>query len=249
MREIKDAEITHISLVDKAANLTKFFLLKSDLNLNKRIDIIKSEDFTKVYGVVYTPDMEDSQGDIMNAQEIEKASNHFMKACQNIDLNHDFTTKAGTLVENAIALQDMQIGETTIKKGSWYIAVEPSQESKEMIKKGELTGFSMAGKAEIIQKAGAELNAENRNMLQQLFDWLKMKLEVKKADGADIVVEVETPEAEAETEIEIPETEIFDYELETDKILDNETLSDLEKLAQCKALMLKLINSKKEVQE
>lgn len=79
--EISDAKIAFISLVDRAANQQKFLIVKAD-NYNADFtmtgEILKadSEKHT-VTGIVYEPDTEDSQGDFMTAEEIEKAAHYF----------------------------------------------------------------------------------------------------------------------------------------------------------------------------
>ncbi|WP_336950434.1 XkdF-like putative serine protease domain-containing protein [Bacillus cereus] len=153
VRELKNAKITHVSYVDKAANKKQFFLTKSAdgrPTFQKQIDIItKSEDDQKlVYGVVYEPGVADAHDDFMTAEEIEKAAHDFMKEAQNIDNQHDFTAGAGELVESYIAPADFEIDGTTIQKGSWVIATKASDDVWDKIQKGEITGYSMAGTAE-----------------------------------------------------------------------------------------------------
>ncbi|USL05477.1 XkdF-like putative serine protease domain-containing protein (plasmid) [Bacillus anthracis] len=154
VRELKNAKITHVSYVDKAANKKQFFLTKSAdkrPTFQKQVDIItKSEDEQKlVYGVVYEPGVADAHNDFMTAEEIEKAAHEFMKEAQNIDTQHDFTAGAGEIVESYIAPDDLEINGTTIQKGSWVIATKASDEVWEKIKKGEINGYSMAGTAEV----------------------------------------------------------------------------------------------------
>lgn len=154
VRELKNAKISHVSYVDKAANKKQFFLTKSAdgrPTFQKQIDIItKSEDDQKlVYGVVYEPGVADAHNDFMTAEEIEKAAHDFMKEAQNIDNQHDFTAGAGELVESYIAPADFEIDGTTIQKGSWVIATKASDDVWNKIQKGEITGYSMAGTAEV----------------------------------------------------------------------------------------------------
>nr|WP_088325943.1 XkdF-like putative serine protease domain-containing protein [Bacillus cereus] len=154
VRELKNAEITHISYVDKAANNHKFFLTKSankQPTFKKDVTIItKSDDPQKlVYGVVYEPGVEDAHEDFMTAAEIEKAAHKFMKDAQNIDTQHDFVSGAGEVVESYIAPADFEINGVSIQKGSWVIATKASDEVWEKIEKGLITGYSMAGTAEV----------------------------------------------------------------------------------------------------
>lgn len=156
-RELKNANITHVSYVDKGANQKKFFLTKSasEPTFKKDVKIItKTEDEQQlVYGVVYEPDVPDAHDDSMTADEIEKAAHKFLKDFRNIDTQHDFASGAGELVESYVAPVDMEVGDETISKGSWVIVTKATDEIWEQIKKGEFTGYSMAGTAETIQKA------------------------------------------------------------------------------------------------
>ncbi|MGP0577406.1 XkdF-like putative serine protease domain-containing protein [Paenibacillus peoriae] len=135
-RELKNVDITHISYVDKGANQKRFFLTKSEKkpNFEKQVRLITKADDPKqlVYGVVYEPDAEDTHGDIMTADEIEKAVHGFMSNLAIakgavMDTQHDFDPGVGDVVECYVAPVDFEMGE-------------------------EVTGYSMAGTAETIEK-------------------------------------------------------------------------------------------------
>lgn len=156
-REIVNANITHVSYVDKGANQKQFFFTKSDdkPNIEKEVKVfIEKEDDEQqlVYGVVYEPDVEDSHGEYMNSEEIEKAAHAFVKDARNIDKQHDFNSGVGEVVESYIAPADFDLGEQTIAKGSWVLVTKASDEVWEDIKKGEITGYSMAGTGEKVEK-------------------------------------------------------------------------------------------------
>lgn len=165
-RYLKNAEITHVSFVDKAANKKKFFLTKSEEspNFQTEVKVITKSDDPKqfVYGVVYEPEVEDAHEDAMTAEEIEKAAHKFMKSFRNIDEQHDFEAGAGELLESYIAPTDMQIGEETILKGSWVIVTKATDEIWEKIEKGEYTGYSMGGTAEV-DTTKAAITQMNKN--------------------------------------------------------------------------------------
>ncbi|ANB56362.1 phage protease XkdF family protein [Anoxybacillus sp. B7M1] len=154
-RELKNAHITHVSYVDKGANKKQFFLTKSEekptFQKEVKVFVNKEEEEQKlVYGVVYEPDAVDSHGDFMTAAEIEKAAHGFLKDARNIDKQHDFNPGVGEVVESYIAPTDFTIGNEEIKKGSWVLVTKASDEIWEQIKKGEITGYSMAGTAEVV---------------------------------------------------------------------------------------------------
>jgi hypothetical protein len=155
MRKLENVLVTHVSYVDKAANKKSFFLTKSAEDLKPNFEtevklVTKSNDPQKlVYGVVYEPDVEDVHGDFMDAETIEKAAHGFMADYQQIDKQHDFTTNAGKVVESYVAPVDMTIGETTITKGTWVLVTKATDEMWESIQKGDFTGYSLAGTAQV----------------------------------------------------------------------------------------------------
>lgn len=157
MRQLKNVTVTHVSYVDKAANKRSFLLTKADgkPNFTKQVKpLIKADDPQKlVYGVVYEPDVEDSQGDEMSADEIEKAAHGFMQNYQQIDKQHDFTTHAGQVVESYVAPADMEIGTQKVTKGTWVLVTKATDEIWDAIQKGEFTGYSLAGQAEVLEKS------------------------------------------------------------------------------------------------
>lgn len=163
-RELINANITHVSYVDKGANQKQFFFTKSDKqqpDFNKEVKLFinkEDEEQQLVYGVVYEPDVEDSHGDYMTATEIEKAAHGFLKDARNIDKQHDFESGVGEVVESYIAPTDFELGDETITKGSWVLVTKASDEVWEEIKKGEITGYSMAGTAETIEKQKKKQN-------------------------------------------------------------------------------------------
>ncbi|MCH1722673.1 XkdF-like putative serine protease domain-containing protein [Lactococcus formosensis] len=163
MRKLENVKVTHVSYVDKAANKKKFFLTKSAAEPTFETEVkllTKAEDPQKlVYGVVYEPDAEDAHGDFMDAETIEKAAHDFMENYQQIDKQHDFTTQAGKVVESYIAPTEMKIGKSTISQGTWVLVTKATDEMWEDIQKGEFTGYSLAGSAEVeeIEKATSDI--------------------------------------------------------------------------------------------
>ncbi|KIL24791.1 XkdF-like putative serine protease domain-containing protein [Bacillus safensis] len=154
-RELKNAKITHVSYVDRAANKKKFFLMKakkSQPDFQKEVSVLtKAEDAHRlVYGVVYEPNTPDAHQDFMSAKEIERAAHGFMKDARRIDKQHDFQHGVGEVVESYIAPADFEVGGELIRKGSWVLVTKASQEIWDQIQKGHITGYSMAGTADIV---------------------------------------------------------------------------------------------------
>ncbi|MEK3684920.1 XkdF-like putative serine protease domain-containing protein [Paenibacillus sp. FSL R10-2736] len=161
--KLKDAKITHISLVDKGANGVPFAIIKAQKAnqagaIHKQVQIAKIDDDKRIVkGVVYQPDVADAHNDQMDEVEIEKAAHLFMEKqhTYNIDKQHDLEVDKGFVIESYIAPCDMMLGEQEIVKGSWVAAVKVTDdETWESIKKGEITGFSMwgVGKREEIEE-------------------------------------------------------------------------------------------------
>ncbi|MCA1213849.1 XkdF-like putative serine protease domain-containing protein [Bacillus amyloliquefaciens] len=176
-RELVNAKITHVSYVDRAANQKQFFFMKSEEKpvFQKEVKVLAKEaDEQKlVYGIVYEPDTVDAHGDFMTAAEIEKAAHGFLKDAREIDKQHDFQGGVGEVVESYVAPADFEINGETIKKGSWVLVTKASEEVWEQIKKGEITGYSMAGTAETIEKQEEKPVSQMKTDEKGLFNLLK----------------------------------------------------------------------------
>ncbi|MBJ8153961.1 XkdF-like putative serine protease domain-containing protein [Bacillus cereus] len=178
--ELKNAEISYISLVTKGANGRQFAIMKSESakqpNISKQVPILKTEEEKQlVTGVVYEPDVEDSHGDKMTAEEIEKAAYTFMENYQHIDKQHDEIAGKGTVVENWIAKSDMTVGEQEVQAGTWLMTVRVDDaDTWEEIKKGEVTGFSMGGFGERVEIAKTDdFTHEDKGLIRKMLDFVK----------------------------------------------------------------------------
>lgn len=118
--------------------------------------LIKDDDKRLVYGIVYEPEVVDTQGDFANADEIEKAAHRFMEYYQEIGEAHFVTSKDIKIVECYVAPIDFNAKEAgftqangeMIRKGSWVLVVKIYNDTVwEAVKSGELTGFSFEGTA------------------------------------------------------------------------------------------------------
>lgn len=170
-RELTDVDVQFVSYVDSAANQRKFFLTKSDAQptWEKQVKLLTkaNDEQMLVYGVVYEPSTEDnlvldSHGDYMIAEQIEKAAHSFMLKAQNIDTQHNFVEGAGNVVESYIAPADFEVDGETITKGSWVLVTKAEPDVWEAIKKGEYTGYSLAGTATVIEKGGEKVNKQEQ---------------------------------------------------------------------------------------
>ena len=154
--EITRASISFVSLVKKGANREKFFLVKSDAEATYETQspiLAKSEKKQIAYGVVYAPDVVDTQGDFMKAETIEQAAHDYMLKSQAVDKEHTFEVLDGAkIVESYIAPCDMELGGTKIVKGSWVMGTKvTNDEVWQQIKKGEISAYSIGGTGERVK--------------------------------------------------------------------------------------------------
>jgi len=166
-RRLSDISVSHISLVKAGAN-GRTFLFKSKDEEPKHEVLVK---FTKqddvkgiVYGIVYEPEKVDSQGDIANAEEIEKAAYDFMKSRNtlNVDKEHDFSNVGAFVAESWIVKANDPIFPDAV--GAWAVAIKVEDEAlKADIKKGDIAGLSMAGSAKT-----ETVSEEDSNILKSI---------------------------------------------------------------------------------
>ncbi len=174
VRKLTETKVTHVSLVKNPANEESFLLLKgagdSAIQLTcKAENIFKkigSEPERIVYGIVYSPNKLDADGEFMSAEDIRKSAHDFIANFRNIDGEHDFIEGLGTPVESFVAPSDMTVGERVVKNGSWVLAVKCTEEAWEKVEKGEFTGFSLAGKT-IRKEVEVDVD-ENGNVLKSV---------------------------------------------------------------------------------
>lgn len=150
---ITDAKISFVSLVDKAANKKQFLITKAEngqAQFSTYGRIVKTDtDRHFVTGIVYEPMTEDAHGNFMTEEEITKAAYWFAKNGDGVDLQHSFETiekSSVSVVESWVAKADFECGGETVKKGTWLMTVEVTDdEIWDAVQKGEITGFSMGG--------------------------------------------------------------------------------------------------------
>ena len=126
----------------------------SRINTECIVEFKKSDEAKQiVYGEVYKPDVEDTDGNWMTHETIEKMAHDFMSNLKNdqIDRNHTGLKDKGTIVESFIVRK----GDPDFIEGAWVVGVHvPDKEVWQQIMKGELTGFSIEGTAHLIEDRG-----------------------------------------------------------------------------------------------
>lgn len=157
-----DVDPYAITICKKGANRQRIFLKKEHkeadtLVLPAQHALLKDGDWSVFYCVVAEPGAEEDPGmgdgagtptidTWRDEQEIRKAAHRFSKNKGYVNTMHgELEAQGCTVVENAVALSDIQIGEQTIKKGSWYLAIEPTAAVRAQVDAGEFTGVSMEG--------------------------------------------------------------------------------------------------------
>ena len=116
------------------------------IHKNIMCNISKVDDEKRVvYGIVLEPDVEDAQGDIISASEIEKTAHRFMKESRIIGEQHQRAVQA-EVVESYISPDNLVINRKKVKSGSWVMAVKVHDDKLwKGVKDGLYTGFSVGG--------------------------------------------------------------------------------------------------------
>lgn len=125
-------------------------------NMAKTAKISKFDETKQiVWGEVYVPYEEDSQGDWMTPEEIEAMAYGFMANLRlhKIDTNHDEEQNGCYVVESFIA----RPGDPDFQEGAWVVATKITNDDIwDMIINGEITGYSIMGLGERVEGAPVE---------------------------------------------------------------------------------------------
>ncbi len=166
-------DVEFISLVDSAANQREVIFKSAESgepDFQTQFRIQKTDDEKQlVYGVVYAPDEADTDGDGMVAGEIEKAAHNFLAKArtQNVDKQHDYNPDDGIVVESFV-LKGSHPDFKDEKEGAWAVVIKVTdEETWELVKKGELKGISLAGKAQAEEVEDTEDSLEKT--IEQIF--------------------------------------------------------------------------------
>lgn len=222
-RYLTGTRIQFVSLVDKAANQRVFLTMKEQgCNFANTFEILKSATTDDdgphfVTGIVYEPDVMDSQGDAMSAEEIEKAERWYMRNARGNDIQHNGVQAEGIwLAECGITKADCVIDGQQVREGTWYITVGvDNPEIRKAIREGALTGFSMGGVTGYVEKA-AEGGSPPEHTEESGF------MRLLKAIGRKLGI-IEGPQEQKETETMTP-TEKAEIIAEIRKAQEEETL-------------------------
>lgn len=109
------------------------------------------DELQMVWGEVYAPNFPDSQGDFMTPDTIRKMAHDFMKSgnLDSVDTNHDQKKNGSLVVESFIARDN----DPDFIPGSWVVGIHiPEPTVWQLVKSGELNGFSMEGRGVRVDK-------------------------------------------------------------------------------------------------
>jgi len=110
-------------------------------------DVWKDDARHIVYGVVLEPDLVDSQGDTVNAAEVEKAAHRYLSESRMTDTRHDEQKAAVDVIESYVAPHDMVVAGSPVRKGAWVMGCKvKDMDLWDQIVKKELTGYSIGGR-------------------------------------------------------------------------------------------------------
>ena len=139
---------------EKAQAKNTKVIKKKALTKNEKGTIFKIIKIDKtqqiVGGIVYEPDVEDTQGDFTDKKEIEKAEYSFMQKyatnTSRIRINHAGKKYFFPILESFIPEKDTPKGGEIIKAGSWWLMIKiANKEIWKLIEQENLEGLSMGG--------------------------------------------------------------------------------------------------------
>lgn len=146
---LKNLDVQWISLVRNPANGLP--LLLKDANA-KPFRVLKTDEERRmVYGIVYAPDVVDSQGDFADRFEIERAAHGFLKANRSaqVDANHGFEALPGAYVAESWIVRAADPEFADWLPHAWAVGIKIEDAALwSAVKAGEYSGLSLAGAAE-----------------------------------------------------------------------------------------------------
>lgn len=201
---LTDVDPVAITICKAGANKQRIFLKKSEGDKRTEVQLPRSQagiirkaegdDWSVFYCVVAEPDAEEGAGLVgdqavpdvwASPDEIRKAAHRLLKNDGYVNALHDAAEAEGChIVENVVAPADFEIlspdgTATTIKKGTWYVGIEPSDEFKAAVDAGEIQGVSLEGigyRTLIEKSEGESKDKKIRRALKGLADLVGMDL-------------------------------------------------------------------------
>ena len=117
--------------------------------------IVKEEEERIVGGIVYEPNVEDSQGDYTTAEEIRQAMYGWMENSQTMKAMHSGQKRKVFVIESFQPETDVVKFGHTVPAGAWWLLVRVRDNTLwKQVKDGDISGFSMAGTASVGEDEG-----------------------------------------------------------------------------------------------
>lgn len=92
----------------------------------------------------------DLHGDLVTAQEVQKAHASFSKSAMKANLFHMMMTDTFSVLESYLAPVDMVLSEHFVKKGTWLMTLQVNDDDVwQLIKSGEINGISIGALANV----------------------------------------------------------------------------------------------------
>jgi len=187
MAFLKNMQISFISLVRKGANNRTIIWKSADEPPESRnVAIAKIDDEKRmVYGVVYSPDEKDLQGDWTTAQEIEKAAYDFMRSLSlhNVDRSHSWTPEGAYVAESWLIRKGDELFPAE-KPGSWAVGIKVEKpELWAEVKKGDISALSMVGSGE---REDREIEKSEKSILDAIRKYFNKKGEEIVMDKTEV---------------------------------------------------------------
>jgi hypothetical protein len=133
-------------------NLSEWIRKNTEVDPNSeptvhRVNFIEKNDEERlVYGIVYEPGVNDTDGEFADEVEIRKAAHLFLARYRSIKVEHLTTNEMIEVVESYSSPVEFTLGGQPVSKGAWVMVVKVfDEEVWELVKSGQLTGFSMGG--------------------------------------------------------------------------------------------------------
>jgi len=151
-RKLTNLNVKFISLVRKPATGLGWLLKNENAaHAQELLHVQKNEELKRIYGIVYTPNVVDKQGDYTDEAEILKAQERFSREQMQgdvVDKEHNFMPIDASVVESWIVRKGDPLFSEYV--GAWAVGVQVyKNELWESVKKGDLTGLSLAGEATV----------------------------------------------------------------------------------------------------
>lgn len=116
----------------------------------KQIISKSADELKQALFIVMVPDEPDLHGDITSAEEIRKACHSFNKFSRQPNLFHISKTNTFEFAESYVLPSDLNIGEETVKAGTWLANVQFNDDALwQAVKDGEVSGLSIGALAAV----------------------------------------------------------------------------------------------------